>query len=105
MENHIIMLNNFFNNINQIHNNTKKVNTHQRSLTLKNVISYAFMMSHKDISKGKAIEIVKESLNKKIDDSCFQRKLNNVSVDFFKNLYSEINSKINDAINETQELQ
>jgi hypothetical protein len=62
-------------------------------------------MSHKNISKGKAIEIVKENLNKKIDDSCFQRKLNNVSVDFFKKLYSEINSKINDTINETQELQ
>ena len=105
MENYILILNNLFNNITNIHNNTKKVNTRQRSLTLKDVISYSFLMSYKNTSKGKAIEIVKKKLKIKTDDSCFQRKLNNVSVDFFKNLYSEINNKINDIINETLELQ
>jgi hypothetical protein len=103
MEKYINVINSLFNKISDIHNETKKVNTHQRSLTLKDVISYAFMMSHKDISKGKAIDIVKKNFNIKADSSCFQRKLNNISTDFFKKIYSEINNKINNILDENQE--
>jgi len=105
MNKYLLDTNNFFANIENICKNTKKVNTRQRTLTLKDILGYAFMSSYKYNSKGNAIDLVKSNLNIKIDPSCFQRKLNNVSVNFFKNFYVEINNKINTIINENEELQ
>jgi hypothetical protein len=54
------IINNLFNNITKIYNNTKRANIHQRTLALIDVAAYSIMASRKNISNGKIIELVKK---------------------------------------------
>ena len=108
-------LNNLFKDIEQLHNETKIINTRNKKLLLRDILIFAFIGSKKETAKKAAIKYVNELLkskplknnnkSNKVDNSCFQRKLNNVSVDFFKNLYYKIKNKINEIIDDDKNLQ